>query len=110
MMKTTGHAGAEDYRQSILAIAEAGAPGWERQRARIEVAAAPVRGWMAGALAPLPGDTVLELTAGAGDTGFEVASAVGDRGRLISTDVSPAMLEVARRRGTDLGLRNVATG
>ena len=63
--------------------------------------------WMVRELAPRPGDTVLELAAGVGDTGFEAADLVGERGRLISTDFSPAMIEAARRRGTELGVNNV---
>ena len=93
--------------RSIYEMAEAIAPGWERWRARIEDVVSPVRGWMLAGLAPRPGDTVLELAAGAGDTGFEAAAVVGERGRLISTDFSPAMLDVARRRGAELGLGNV---
>ncbi|MET0762139.1 MAG: methyltransferase domain-containing protein, partial [Thermoleophilaceae bacterium] len=99
--------GPEDYRRTIYEIAEAIAPGWERWRARIEETTTPVREWMLREQAPRTGDTVLELAAGAGDTGFEAASIVGERGRLISTDFSPAMVEVARRRGAELGLRNV---
>ena len=94
-------------RPTIYEIAEAIAPGWERWRARIEETTAPVRKWMIGELAPRPGDRVLELAAGAGDTGFEAAAIVGEHGRLISTDFSPAMVGVARRRGADLGLANV---
>jgi ubiquinone/menaquinone biosynthesis C-methylase UbiE len=97
----------EDHRRTIYEIAEAIAPGWERWRARIEETTAPVREWMIRELAPRPGDTVLELAAGAGDTGFDAAAVVGERGRLISTDFSPAMVEVARRRGAELGLANV---
>ena len=97
----------EQQRREIYEIAEAIAPGWERWRARIEEVTAPVREWMIEELAPRPGDTVLELAAGAGDTGFEAAAIVGERGRLISTDFSPAMVEVARRRGAELGLGNV---
>jgi SAM-dependent methyltransferase len=97
----------EDFRRRSLEIAEAVAPGWERQRARIEEAVAPVREWMIRELAPRPGDTVLELAAGAGDTGFEAAAIVGERGRLISTDFSPSMVEAARRRSAELGIRNV---
>ena len=93
--------------RSIYEMAEAIAPGWERWRARIEDIVSPVRVWMLAELAPRPGDTVLELAAGAGDTGFETVAVVGERGRLISTDFSPAMLDVARRRGAELGLRNV---
>jgi ubiquinone/menaquinone biosynthesis C-methylase UbiE len=97
----------EAYRRTIYEIAEAIAPGWERWRARIEEVTTPVREWMLKELAPRPGDTVLELAAGAGDTGFEAAVIVGERGRLISTDFSPAMMEVGRRRGAELGLANV---
>ena len=99
--------GPEDYGRTIYEIAEAIAPGWERWRARIEETTTPVREWMLRELAPRTGDRVLELAAGAGDTGFEAASIVGERGRLISTDFSPAMVEVARRRGAELGLANV---
>jgi ubiquinone/menaquinone biosynthesis C-methylase UbiE len=97
----------EKQRREIYEIAEAVAPGWERWRARIEDVTAPVRGWMIQELAPRPGDTVLELAGGAGDTGFEAAAIVGERGRLISTDFSPAMVEVAGRRGAELGLAHV---
>jgi len=58
-------------------------------------------------LRPQEGDTVLELAAGVGETGFEAAALVGETGKLITTDFSPAMLEAARRRGTELGLANV---
>jgi ubiquinone/menaquinone biosynthesis C-methylase UbiE len=97
----------EKQRREIYEIAEAIAPGWERWRARIEEVTTPVREWMIEQLAPRPGDTVLELAAGAGDTGFEAAAIVSERGRLISTDFSPAMVQVARRRGAELGLGNV---
>jgi SAM-dependent methyltransferase len=97
----------EDYRRTSYETWEAMAPGWERWRAQLEEAVAPVREWMLRELAPRPGDTVLELGAGAGDTGFAAAAIVGDRGRLISTDFSPDMVEVARRRGAELGLQNV---
>jgi ubiquinone/menaquinone biosynthesis C-methylase UbiE len=97
----------EKQRREVYEIAEAIAPGLERWRARIEEITAPVREWMIRELAPRPGDRVLELAAGAGDTGFEAAAIVGDRGRLISTDFSPAMVQVARRRGDELRLANV---
>jgi ubiquinone/menaquinone biosynthesis C-methylase UbiE len=97
----------EKQRREIYEIAEAIAPGWERWRARIEETTTPVRKWMIEQLAPQPGHTVLELAAGAGDTGFEAAAIVGERGRLISTDFSPAMVQVARRRGAELGRGNL---
>jgi SAM-dependent methyltransferase len=83
------------------------APGWERRRAQLAEALTPVREWLIGELRPQPGETVLELGAGVGDTGFKAAAILGERGRLVSTDCSQEMVEVARRRGTELGLGNV---
>lgn len=95
------------YRAFTLEIAEKIAPTWERRRADIEEVATPVREWMIRALASQPGDTVLELAAGVGETGFEAAALIGDGGHLICSDLSPAMLAAARRRGSELGLANV---
>jgi ubiquinone/menaquinone biosynthesis C-methylase UbiE len=92
---------------STLDIAEAIAPGWERRRPFVEDVTAPVRAWLIRELRPRPGGTVLELAAGAGDTGFEAAAALGERGRLITSDFSPAMLGIARRRGAELRVANV---
>src|SRR4051812_42774155 len=83
------------------------AVGWEREREERERVAAPVTARLVQALAPKPGDVVLELAAGQGDVGFAVAGLLGDRGRLISSDFSTAMLEIARRRRDELGLTNV---
>jgi SAM-dependent methyltransferase len=97
----------DDYRRSSHEIWGAMAPGWERWRAQLADALTPVREWLIRELGPKPGETVLELGAGTGETGFAAAAILGDNGRLISTDFSPEMVEVARRRGTELALGNV---
>jgi ubiquinone/menaquinone biosynthesis C-methylase UbiE len=97
----------DEYRRASYEVSEAIAPGWERWRSQLEAAVAPVREWMVRELACRPGDTVLELAAGAGDTGFEAARALGHDSRLISTDFSPAMLDLGRRRAGELGIGNV---
>ena len=97
----------DQQRQPLYEIAEAIAPGWERRRAEIEAISSPVADWMIGELAPRAGDTVLELAAGAGDTGFRVSEIVGASGRLITSDLSPAMLAVARRRAAERGVDHV---
>ena len=63
--------------------------------------------WLLQALEPQPGDTVLELASGTGELGFKAAGLVGDEGRLISTDFSPDMIEVASRCGAERGVENV---
>jgi ubiquinone/menaquinone biosynthesis C-methylase UbiE len=93
----------DEYRRTSYEISEAIAPGWYRRRAQFETAMTPLRDWMVRALAVREGATVLELAAGAGDTGFTAAAHAG---RLICTDFSPAMLDVARRRAEELDIRN----
>jgi SAM-dependent methyltransferase len=97
----------EEYRQASLKVWKAMAPGWERWRTHLEQAVAPVHAWLIEELAPRPGDTVLELASGTGELGFKVAGIIGDEGRLISTDFSPEMIEVARRYGAERGIENV---
>jgi SAM-dependent methyltransferase len=97
----------EDYRRTSREVWEAMAPGWERWRAQLADALTPVREWLIEELGPRPGETVLELGAGTGETGLEAAAILGEDGRLISTDFSPEMVELARRRGAELGLAKV---
>jgi SAM-dependent methyltransferase len=98
---------SEEQRNESLEHWAAMAPGWERARGDREKVAAPVTEWLVRELAPKPGDTVLELASGQGDVGFEVAPILGESGRLISSDVSPAMVEIATRRSAELSLTNV---
>ena len=102
-----GAVNREELRRESYEAWEAMAAGWERARERIEQTAAPVREWLLRELDPQPGDTVLELAAGPGETGFAAAALLGPEGRLVSSDRSPAMVEVGRRRAAELGLGNV---
>lgn len=97
----------DEYRRASLQNWNTVAAGWERRRANIEKTSTPVREWLVRELAPQPGATILELASGPGDTGFATAALLGEEGRLITTDFSPEMVEAARRRGAELGLRNV---
>lgn len=96
----------EEYRRTSRQAWSSVAPAWERWRAFAETCYGPVREWMVKELAPRPGETLLELSAGGGETGLQAAAAVGDTGRLISTDFAPGMVEVSRRRGAELGVTN----
>jgi SAM-dependent methyltransferase len=82
------------------------APGWETGGDLFQTATLPVAHWMVDRLEPQPGQTVLELAAGRGDVGFLAAELLHPGGTLISTDGAEAMVEVARRHGDKLGIRN----
>jgi SAM-dependent methyltransferase len=97
----------EEYRRTSLENWQTMAAGWERRRADIEKFARPVTEWLVRAIDPQPGDTVLELAAGPGDVGYAAVPLLGAEGRLISSDFSSEMVEVARRRAAELGLERV---
>jgi ubiquinone/menaquinone biosynthesis C-methylase UbiE len=97
----------DDSSQFNVQIAAAVAAAWERYRDRLFENARPVSEWLVDQLAAQPGATILELTAGPGETGFLVAERIGSGGRLISTDISPAMVEAAKRGAQARGLTNV---
>jgi ubiquinone/menaquinone biosynthesis C-methylase UbiE len=96
-----------DYRETSFNTWERMASGWQRSREYVWDASRKVGESLVEALDPKPGQTILELACGVGDTGFMAASRVGDEGRLIATDFSPGMIEAARSRAQELGLRNV---
>ena len=53
------------------------------------------------------GMRVLEIGSGAGDVALTLAERVGPTGQVIGIDVNAAILETARRRAADAGMRNV---
>jgi ubiquinone/menaquinone biosynthesis C-methylase UbiE len=97
----------EEYRQVSFDVWQRMADGWDRQRRWMWETSHAVGEWMVEALAPQPGQTILELAAGTGETGFAAAAVLGDEGKLISTDFAPKMVEVARAEAQRLGLGNV---
>ncbi|MFN2543204.1 MAG: class I SAM-dependent methyltransferase [Actinomycetota bacterium] len=98
-----GHAaGNEEIRQ----LWDSMATGWNARRAYLAEFSKDITTWLVDELDTQPGQTILELAAGPGDTGFAAARRIGDDGRLISTDLAPAMVEVARRRAAEVGVTN----
>jgi ubiquinone/menaquinone biosynthesis C-methylase UbiE len=81
------------------------ARNWYRLRDAMLSASRPVHEWLVEHLEPRDGQRVLEIAAGPGDTGFLAAPRLGS-GRLLSTDLAPAMVDAARRRGAELGIEN----
>jgi ubiquinone/menaquinone biosynthesis C-methylase UbiE len=98
----------------------AGAPGqeiflWEAGYSRAQLAAIPAEAAQISlgcgnptALASLrPGEVVLDIGSGGGIDAFYAASRVGPSGRVIGIDMTPTMIERARRSAADAGLSNV---
>jgi SAM-dependent methyltransferase len=96
----------DEYRARSRERWRGAAAGWERQREALQASGAVVSSWLVDHVDPQPGQTILELAAGPGDTGLMAAELVGPTGKLISTDASEEMLEVARRRAEALGIGN----
>lgn len=60
-----------------------------------------------GMAAIRPGETVLDIGSGAGMDAFLAARQVGPQGKVIGVDMTPAMLERARRAATGAGYAQV---
>jgi SAM-dependent methyltransferase len=95
------------HREESLEAWEEAASGWARSQELMREFAAPVSHWMLEAVAPQPGQRVLELAAGLGETGLLAAELVAPAGGVVITDQAEAMLAGARERAARLGLANV---
>jgi len=82
------------------------APAWERGRALLWDSTRAVSEWLVDRLEPRPGQTVLDVAAGTGETGFLAAPKLLPGGRVISSDLSPSMVEAARRLAPAFGVEN----
>jgi arsenite methyltransferase len=87
---------------------ELGYPGEELARvpdASVDSFAGVANPWVLGRA--LPGETVLDLGCGAGTDLLIAAQMVGPEGRVIGVDMTPSMLDRARRSAEEMGLAGV---
>jgi SAM-dependent methyltransferase len=98
---------ANAHRDASLQGWEEAAAGWVRSQELLREFGAPVSHWMLDAVAPQPGQRVLELAAGLGETGLLAAELVAPVGGAIISDQAEGMLAGARERAAQLGLSNV---
>ncbi|HNH87403.1 MAG TPA: methyltransferase domain-containing protein [Solirubrobacterales bacterium] len=97
----------DSYREQSRRIWGEMASGWRDRNDWMMRVTGPVNAWLVENLDPQPGQSILEVASGTGELGFLVAERVGSEGRVISTDFSPAMVEVAGRFGEARGASNV---
>lgn len=81
--------------------------GWKKWWPTIENGAQDVSKRMIELAEVKPGQRVLDIATGIGEPALLAASHVGPAGRVVATDLSSQMLDVARERATTLGLTNV---
>ena len=85
----------------------AAAGGYRKWWQPLEAAAGPVGDRLIQLAAVRAGHRVLDIATGIGEPALTAARVVGPGGRVVGTDISPGMLEVARERAAELGLGNV---
>lgn len=83
------------------------AEGWRKWWVPIEAMLAQTGDRLIESVAISPGQRVLDVATGVGEPALTVAKVVGPHGRVIGTDISPDMLEIAQDRAAEAGADNV---
>jgi SAM-dependent methyltransferase len=94
MNDTAANAAQVDYWNAVAGET------WSKEQDRLDRQLDPLGREALAALAPLPGEAVLDIGCGCGQTSLELAQAVGPAGHVTAVDVSAPMLAVARGRPT----------
>ncbi len=89
---------AEQIRHHVHRMWGSVAESWGEHGDHVEKRAEPVTRVMIDAVAPVPGDEVLELACGAGGLGLTIADRVAPAGRVVLSDVAPEMVAIASMR------------
>lgn len=97
----------DDLKREAFETWTAVAPGWEKHHDTLRELSRDVTDWIIDRLELKPGQTVLDVGAGPGDLSVAAAKAVGSSGKVVCTDLTHAMVEVARRTGERAGAENI---
>ncbi len=89
---------AEQIRHRVHQMWDSVAESWGEHVDHVERRAEAVTRLMIDAVAPAPGDEVLELACGAGGLGLAIADQVTPGGRVVLSDVAPEMVAIASTR------------
>jgi SAM-dependent methyltransferase len=100
--------GAEEIRNAQRATWARCSAGWDKWDAVIRDQLGPVGTAIIESLGIANGHQHLDIASGTGEPGLSIAQ-LSPTGRVVLTDLSPEMLEVAARRAHELGITNVET-
>jgi ubiquinone/menaquinone biosynthesis C-methylase UbiE len=89
---------AEQIRNRVHQMWGSVAESWGEHVDHVEQRAEAVTRLMIEAVAPAPGDELLELACGAGGLGLRIADQVTPGGRVVLSDVAPEMVAIASTR------------
>jgi SAM-dependent methyltransferase len=97
------------YKETTRQQWDQAADAWHRWGATLHDWLGPATDRMLDAAAIGPGDHVLDVAAGAGEQTISAARRVGPGGRVLATDISARILELAASEASRQGLANVQT-
>jgi ubiquinone/menaquinone biosynthesis C-methylase UbiE len=83
------------------------AAGWKKWWRTIEGGAQHVNDRLVDLAEVTPGKRVLDIATGIGEPALSAAIRIGSAGRVVATDISKQMLDIARARASVAGLTNV---
>lgn len=92
------HTEAQDLKDDLRRQWDAAAAGWDAHTPQIREWLRRATDAMIAMAGVRPGASALDVAAGAGDQSLDVATCVGPRGRVLATDLSPALVALARER------------
>jgi ubiquinone/menaquinone biosynthesis C-methylase UbiE len=96
-----------DKTSELRSTWESAAPGWANWEETLSAGLSGATDTLIDMAGVQPGMRVLDLACGAGSQTLQVAKRVGPGGRVVANDISPTMLEHARRNAAKAGLQNV---
>jgi len=97
------------FKENTRAQWEAAAEAWDRWGSFIGRWLEPATARMLDLAQVGSGAHVVDVAAGAGEQTLTAARRVGPDGRVLATDISPGILQYAKRAADQAGLRNVET-
>ena len=98
---------AEHYKDRQRQQWDRVAAGWEKWWRTIEDGAQHVNDRLVDLAEVAPGKRVLDIATGIGEPALSAAIRIGSAGRVVATDISKQMLDIARTRASAAGLTNV---